>query len=129
MTLDFTPVITSLVEHLLEQDIVPYCMHDGEERIELPAADHSELAVEAAAVATSVDTSRLNCYWHDRGTRHTCSLLLVLGNDPDEVVADYYLSSGAEDLERQLEYALENFSETWSGRPCPVERSAVQEPA
>jgi len=119
MAIDQTPVLISLVEHLLAHDIVPFCAWDGEERIELPAADHSELAREAADAVADVETARLNCRFTDRGVRHTCSLLLVFGNDPGELVADYSFSVNAEALELELETALDAFSETWEDRAWP----------
>lgn len=120
MTLDHTPVLTSLVEHLLARDIIPFCAWDGEERIELPAADYSELAREAADAVADVETARLNCRFTDRGVRHTCSLLLVFGNHPAELVADWSVSEDAEALELELETALDGFADAWEGKPYPV---------
>lgn len=119
MTLDHTPVLISLVEHLLAHDIIPFCAWDGEERIELPAADYSELAREAADAVADVETARLNCRWTHRGVRYNCSLLLVFGNDPAELVADWAISEDAEALELELEAALDAFSLAWEDRAWP----------
>lgn len=129
MTLDHTPVLTSLVEHLLARDIIPFCAWDGEERIELPAADRSELAREAADAVADVETARLNCRFTDRGVRHTCSLLLVFGNDPAELVADYSCTEAAEALEDQLEVALDFFQQAWAGKAYPASTGAANDQA
>lgn len=123
MTLDHTPVLVSLVEHLLAHEIIPFCAWDGEERIELPAADRDELAREAADAVADVETARLNCRWIHLGVRYNCSLLLVFGNDPAELVADWSVSEDAEELERELETALDAFADTWEGRAWPTARA------
>ena len=122
--LDWTPVVRSLVHHLLEHDIIPAAIYDGAITTRFNDSD-PDLADLVAEAACAVDESSLRCTWHDRGKDLRCSLLLVLGNEPDELVADYSYEANNAALEMQIATALEEFESTWAGKSCPRAQAAA----
>lgn len=119
--LDWKPVVRSLFQHLSLCDLLPLKVHDGDSFIAIDAQTEYEQQEQAVDAVTSVDMSHVTCYWRpaDRGPRLT-TLLIVLGNEPWETVADYTWSRDCEGIEEQLEVALDAFQREWEGRPCPT---------
>jgi hypothetical protein len=77
------------------------------------------MANQVADSACSVDEASLRCIWYTSTSQLRCSLVLVFGNEPDEVVADYTWENGDDALESTIELALEDFGTEWEGKACP----------
>lgn len=127
MTLDWNPVVRSLLQHLRTQDILPFSVYDGAYRTKLDGTDEDERQEQAVDLATGQDECRISCRWWNDDTRSelVANFVLVLGNDPDELVADYFISSDAQELDARVSAALEAFGEEWAGKPCPTQAEAA----
>ena len=119
--LDWAPVVRSLVLHLVNHDIIPVTVYDGAYRTSIPCASTEKMAQLVADAACCVDEASLRCIFHHEDTELRCSLLLVFGNDPDELVADYSYPPDypSDALEAQIELALNDFQAQWEGKTCP----------
>lgn len=117
--LDWEPVARSLVLHLVDHDVIPVAVYDGAYTTRITRASASKMADQVAEIACGVDEAALRCIWYTSTSQLRCSLVLVFGNEPDEVVADYTWENGDDALESAIELALEDFGTEWEGKACP----------
>jgi hypothetical protein len=108
--LDWSVPVSSLVNKLQENGYKIYGVNDSEKLITIHP-NHSNLVSRKKAVdiIVSVDESTLVVTKDNK----TFGLFIVLGNEPDELVADYHSN---DDLER----VVEEFSSYWEGKKCPT---------
>jgi hypothetical protein len=111
---DWQRPVRSLLRHLMANDIEPISVDDGEETVQLTSPSLSPRREEALEIITSVDESRLNVM-HDGQAGW---LLIILGNEPEELVADY-CPANSTTLSQLLELATTAYSQQWEGKPCP----------
>ena len=107
---DWSKPVSSLLYKLQKAGYTLVYVHDGEERVKM---DHKKSNLinrkKATEVITSVDDSQLIVKKGDI----KASLYIVLGNDPEELVADY---TDWDDLEM----AITEHSIQWEGKKCPM---------
>ena len=108
--LDWSVPVASLVNKLQENGYKIYGANDGEELVTIHP-NHSNLVArkKAVDVIVSVDDSTLVITKNNK----TFGLFIVLGNDPDELVADY---TSNDDLEK----VIDEFQSYWGGKKCPT---------
>ena len=114
MTLNWKPVVLSLLQHLETQGLVPHSVCYDEERIDTWSADPSDRRNEVAEEICAVDGARLAC----ESGPYVANLYLVLGNEPEELVADWSCTRDPV-FEQRVVDALDSFEDEWSGVPCP----------
>lgn len=111
--LNWQPVVMSLLFNLQGAGFDLRAVDDGDGSTRLDSSQSKlQQRLAAADIAAAVDVAKV---FVCKGDKHGC-LLLVLGNEPDELVADY---GGAPALMPELELAIDRFSARWEGRPCP----------
>jgi hypothetical protein len=81
------------------------------------------MADQVAEIACGVDEATLRCIWYTSTSQLRCSLVLVFGNEPDEVVADYTWENCDGALEYAVEFALEDFRTEWGRQGLSVRLS------
>ena len=101
---NWKPVISSLVRQLIKDGFVPFKVDDGGD--ELESTPSAKSAVDAM---NAVDESYLLV--KKNGKRF--GLLIILGNSPEETVADH-------SCDPELEESVNTFSHRWAGKPCPM---------
>lgn len=119
MTRNWKPVALSLLQHLEAQELTPYAIFNGEERIDTWSADFDARREEMIKELCAVDAAHLFC---ERGS-YVVTLYLVFGNEPEELVADWDATSESSHVQR-VTAALYAFENQWSGIPCPIEDKA-----
>ena len=107
--LDWKPVAASLMWHLQNNGATVTHVNDGGGWEKTPT--HAE----ALDAATGVDTADLRV-WLSKDS--TCYLILVYGNEPEELVADW-ITRGA-GPHTAIEDAITHFAEEWKDMPCPT---------
>lgn len=117
MTLDWMQPVSDLLEILQSHGFHLEAVYDGLTRKAVTGDTPVQRTAHAAADICSMDQSWLSI-GKGRLNAHLC---IVLGNDPDELVADYRCSSAAAMplLEEQLDRVLELFCQQWEGKACP----------
>lgn len=103
---NWAPVIKSFIEIAISKGLKLISVDNGEERIETPTID------KAVEEVDSVDESHIFFETPD-GKRIWA--WIVLGNSPEETMADYIVN----DL---MEAACEEFSAKWEGVPTPKKK-------
>ena len=114
--LDWTVPVRTLIHQLQNYDFDILSVNDGEEDIPIISNSGSRAErIEAAEAIVAVDESwlRIGREGKLRGT-----IYIVLGNEPDELVADY--SANTEDMMPLIEAAVEAHRDMWEGVKCPV---------
>ena len=117
--LDWTVPVRTLIHQLQNHDFDILSVNDGEE--DIPIISNSGSLAERQEVTgaiTAVDEAWLRVGMN----RMTATLYIVLGNEPDELVADY---SCPEELMPFVEEAVEAHRKQWEGKRCPL----AKEPA
>lgn len=116
MTLDWTQPVSDLLEILQNHGVHLEAVCDGHATEAVIGDTPAQRTAHAAAIICSVDMSWLSIT-KERLSAHLC---IVLGNEPDELVADYSCGRAALPLlEEQLDPVLELFRQQWEGRACP----------
>lgn len=119
-TYDWTQPVMSLLHKLQKADvqivgvaIVDDYENDGWQKV----IGDNNLAIRKAAtdIITSVDESWVTVQYKDDFS----TLYIVLGNDTNEILADYGISPGSK-LDEILESVSEAFYEQWEDVPCPM---------
>lgn len=116
MTLNWKPVALSLLQHLEAHELMPTVVNNGDERIDTWSADPDDRRQEIVEELCAVDQARLSC---ESGS-YLANLWLVLGNEPEELVADWNCTSDPA-FEQRVINALDAFEDQWSGISCPTE--------
>jgi len=104
---DWEKVVRSLITFLVKDGFEPYRASNGEDSIK---SNHKGRLAEKIC---ECDEGTLNIRKGD----FTATLYIVLGNEPEELVADYGYKGGDE---KELEAALDKFSARWEGIKCPT---------
>jgi hypothetical protein len=113
--LDWSKPVSSLLYRLQEKGFTLISVFDGEETTTLVNNNPIHRRKEATEIITSVDESWVTVgYKEDRA-----DLYLVLGNGPDEILADYSYCPDTE-LEALLEEVEDQFSRAWENKKVPV---------
>jgi hypothetical protein len=109
MTRNWTPVTESLFRHLHAAGATITHVNDGEGWEETPTQ------ADALYAATGIDVAHLRVRLNE-GPKYT--LLLVYGNAPHELVADWSYSGPGPHT--AIDQAIARFSEEWEDKPCPT---------
>ena len=114
--LDWTLPVRTLIHQLQNHDFDILSVNDGDEDVPITSISGS-LAErqEATDVITAVDESSLRI---GRGGKLRATIYIVLGNEPDELVADY--GANTEEMMPFIEEAVEAHRNMWEGKKCPV---------
>lgn len=89
-------------------------VHDGEEMIQIDQSlSQTKIKHAATDVVVSVDDSFV--YINKDGL--CARLWIVLGNEPEEIVADYNYNPQLEEL---LEETIDKYTLQWEGKKCPM---------
>lgn len=108
-TYNWKPVIGSLCRILQDHGFTLEYAHDGEDCLKLQGTDRQRRQ-EAKDIICGVDAADL--YVRHGSHDKRMMLMIVLGNEPEETVADY--SDVA-----ILNIAVEQFTKKWQGVPTP----------
>jgi hypothetical protein len=115
MAYDWNPPVMSLLNHLQKGGLCLLAVSDGCEWFHVDnrlSILRQRLFV--AEVITSVDESHVVV---SDGSA-TATLFIVLGNEPEELVAD--IASGSDSLMDKVDDVVSLFSNFWEGKPCPT---------
>jgi len=118
---DWTVPVRTLIHQLQNHDFDILSVNDGDEDIPIISnAGSPQERVEATEAITAVDEAwlRIGRAGNQRGT-----IYIVLGNEPDELVADY--GANTEEMMPFIEEAVEAHRKQWEGKRCPL----AKEPA
>ena len=108
----------SLLNHLKKDGLRLVAVNDGCEWFHVDnTLSTLRQRLFAAEVITSVDESHLVVTDGSFGGA-TATLFIVLGNEPEELVAD--IASGSDSLMDRIDDVVSLFSNSWEGEPCPT---------
>jgi hypothetical protein len=113
---DWTVPVLTLIHQLQNHDFDILSVNDGDEDIPIISNSGSpQERVEATEAITAVDEAwlRIGREGKQRGT-----IYIVLGNEPDELVADY--GANTEEMMPFIEEAVEAHRKQWEGKKCPL---------
>jgi len=112
--LDWAPVVRSLIHRLQQSNFAVVSVHDGEERHKYsPDAPLSTVRAQAAAAVCAVDEATLTVLDLTSVETRKLALFIVLGNSPEEIVADCSCDDRLDDV-------LEEHHVAWRDKPCPT---------
>jgi len=114
--LNWAVPVGSLLHTMQKHDIALRYVFDGEERVYLTGSVHQRRK-QAVEIITSVDDSRIHVSYGGQ----TGWVLIITGNDCDELAADWY---GEGMLERLINTAINEYNDRWADRKCPVTAEA-----
>jgi ribosomal protein S18 acetylase RimI-like enzyme len=109
--------VGSLLRTMQKHDIALVAVFDGEDTNRLNAAMNHPRRKEAVELITSVDESRLYVTYGGKSGW----VDIVLGNDCDELAADWSASGM---LEALLQTAIDEYNDRWTDRKCPTTAEA-----
>lgn len=112
MRYDWSQPVSSLLFKVQKAGIKLIFVNDGEETTKLEGNNIAQRK-EAVDVITSVDISSFNVEYN--GIRG--SVLIVLGDSPEDIVNDY--SSNSNELMELLESVVDSYTNQWEGKKCP----------
>ena len=112
--LDWSAPVRSLLFRLQHDGFSLHSVHDGEELTIILSGGIRAAVREAADIITSVDRSNLSL---SKNGERVATLMIILGNEPEELVADWVAASKFEDA---IDEAIDKFSSLWEGKRCPV---------
>lgn len=98
-------VVSSLFHNLKQAGFTPFEVNNGDEDESTPTWK------EALEEATACDEASV--YLKHPDSQKLIWLYIVLGNSPEELVADYSVFE-------PIEAPLAKFSSVWEGKPCPT---------
>jgi hypothetical protein len=109
MLFDWSKPVASLLSRLQENGYKIFSVNDGELcRIDQNFSDRTARKM-AVDIITGVDESAVAVIKNNR----IYAIYIVLGNDPDEIVADYT-------QDEELERIMEEYSDYWCDKKCPM---------
>lgn len=111
--LDWTLPVRTLIHHFQNHDFTILSVFDGEELIPFVSSNQWTDRQEATDAITAVDEAWLNVSHEGRKAR----IFIVLGNEPDELVADYGCS---EELMPLVDDVVDAHRNQWEGKRCPI---------
>jgi hypothetical protein len=112
---DWTQPVMSLLHKLQKADVKIIAVNDGEEYENVSGDTNLAIRKDAADMITAVDESWVRVQHQD----DSATLYIVLGNDTNEILADYGFTPGSK-LEEILESVSNAFHEQWEDVPCPM---------
>lgn len=112
--LDWSKPVTSLVHKLQKAGLKIAAVNDGGETIKINVDKQLEARKKAVEAITSVDTSTL---FLDIPGGGQARVFVVLGNDPDEIVADW--AYRGDTIGVRLDSAIDEYISQWEGKKCP----------
>jgi hypothetical protein len=111
---DWSVPVKSLLAKFQEAGFNISNVYDGEDMIPIDQTlSKTKIRHSAADIVVSVDESFV--YINKDGMR--ARLFIVLGNDPEELVADYNYNPQLEEL---LEETIDKYTLQWEGVKCPM---------
>ena len=118
MACDWNPPVMSLLNHLQKDGLRLHAVNDGCKWYYIDdTLSTLRQRLFTADVITSVDESHLvvtDCSF----IIPTATLFIVLGNEPEELVAD--IASNSDSLMDRIDDVVSLFSNSWEGKPCPT---------
>ena len=112
---NWTPVVMSLLSHLQKAGVTITAVDNGEELIKIDnSASNLKQRKAASEGIVSVDESYVRLRYGPEQKR--AHLFVVLGNDPEETVCDYWTA----DDSGIVDNAIDNFIAAWEGKKCPI---------
>jgi hypothetical protein len=111
---DWSVPVKSLLGRFQEAGFNISAVHDGEKMIRIDQG-LSTTAIRHSAADTVVSVDKSFVYINKDGMR--ARLFIVLGNEPEELVADYNYNPQLEEL---LEETIDKYSTQWEGVKCPM---------
>lgn len=116
--LDWSKPVNSLIHKLQKAGLVVQAVDDGGEIVNIKETKQLENRKLAVDTVVSVDFSHI-ILKNANGDR--ARIVIVLGNDPDEIIADWACSSNySSTIAPQVESAIEQFYKQWEGKKCPT---------
>jgi hypothetical protein len=112
--LDWTKPVASLLHTLQTSGFTIQAVNDGQEICKFDHLNSVKARKEAVDAVTSVDESYVRI--HD-ANQYGATLFIVLGNEPDELVADWSHQPKFEQV--RLENAIDAYINRWQGKKCP----------
>ena len=112
---DWSVPVSSLLNQMQRYGFAITSVHNGEQTIKLDQ-NQSAMAIRRAATSevVSVDIATVNMELDGK----PASLEIVLGNDPDELLSDFYTPFPS--LEDLIDMANDQFMIHWEGKKCPT---------
>jgi hypothetical protein len=114
MKYNWKPVVESLIINIQSAGFNLQSVNDGEELFPQPSLDF------AVDTITGVDEAWAS-FTDSNGVKR--SVFIVLGNEPCEIVCDYTCPKNTpqdDPIQMKWEKAMDEFSEFWDGKPCPL---------
>lgn len=112
---DWSQPVMSLLHKLQEADVQIISVNDGYDYENVVGDSKLAVRKDAADMITAVDESWVRVQYKDE----FATLFIVLGNDANEILADYSYQPSSE-LEGIIESVSEAFYEQWEDVPCPT---------
>ena len=109
MSYDWSGPVNSLLNTLQKDGYTIVEVFDGGEWTKFNQTTYLAVRKEATDIITSVDECHLRIKKGDEKLR----LFIVLGNEPEEIVADYISND-------ELEVTLDKYIAMWEGKKCPT---------
>ena len=111
---DWSVPVKSLLAKFQEAGFNVSAVHDGQDMLQIDQnLSKTKIRHSAADIVVSVDESFV--YINKDGMR--ARLFIVLGNEPEEIVADYNYNPKLEEL---LEETIDKYVTQWEGVKCPM---------
>lgn len=115
--LDWRPVVRSFLFTFQKAGFKITGAYDGEESVNIDGTLSDQAARnEATDIVTSVDDSHVVMHYNRGGESRTVEFYIVLGNEPEELVADYWVREDDMDYIKEV---MDRFTKRWEYRPCP----------
>lgn len=114
-TLNWSPIVSSLIKKLQNHDVEILGVNDGESMLGIPQ-EQSKLGIRKWAVSAIVSVDHSSVLIRKNG--QTAMLYIILGNGPEEILADYCVKSGK--LCDIIESVENEFYSQWEGKKVPV---------
>lgn len=111
MSYNWAIPVNSLLNILQKDGYTIVAASDGEEWTKFTQATKLSVRKQATDILTSSDIGYVNVEKDGKNF----SMFIVLGNEPEELVADY---RGSTD---ELEATLDKYIAMWEGKKCPTE--------
>jgi hypothetical protein len=114
MAYDWSVPVKSLLHKFQMAGFNISAVHDGQEMIRIDQKlSQTKIKHSATDIIVSVDESVVHIHKDGMNAR----LFIVLGNEPEELVADYNYNLQLEEL---LEETIDKYVEKWEGKKCPM---------
>jgi hypothetical protein len=118
---NWEPVIGSFVHTLVKDGWKIRSVSDFEDRLVFTGDESiNDITRKVKEVCTGVDESRISFRKGDLGTSKSLgvSAYIILGNEPEEIVADWGYKNDESDVE--FTKSWKKFTAKWEGKKCPT---------